>query len=304
MNKNHFLVVLLSAIWAGYFLLMNSATKAISPFTTGAAVRFGTLIILTSMLMRSRATGLLYRLDGAGAKLFCIGVLGFLLDATSFIGFHYSNADTGTVLLKTDVIMANALTIMICRVHFGKLDWLFTVAILVGVCLVLGVNPYDLRFQPFDIFFVLSAFFVTLNAFLIQHVQCRHGISNTVIAYYNNLFTLLMFSVAASAAGSWGELAEIGRNRELLIILALGAAAQTLIYVFYYKCLARLPVYLIKILLLLIPVFTMLFDVVVMGRHLTFIHLAGSVLVLGSAFGVLYFGRNRKVVRGVASPAE
>ncbi|MDR1518535.1 MAG: DMT family transporter [Planctomycetota bacterium] len=304
MNKNHLLAVLLAAIWAGHFLLMNSAAKIISPFITGAAVRFGTFLILTAMLMRSRSMGRLCRLDGAGAKLFCIGALGFLLDATSFIGFRYSNADTGTVLLKTDVIMANAMTIMIYRFHFGKLDWFFTATILVGVCLVLGVNPYDLHFQPFDIFFVMSAFFVTLNAFLIQHVQRRHGTSNTVIAYYNNLFTLLIFSAVASAAGLWGELAEIGRNRELLAVLALGAAAQTLIYVFYYKCLARLPVYLIKILLLLIPVFTMLFNVAVMGRRLTFMHLAGSVLVLGSAFGVLYFGRNRKANRGAASPAD
>jgi drug/metabolite transporter (DMT)-like permease len=200
--------------------------------------------------------------------------------------------------------MANAMTIVIYRFRFGKLDWFFTVTILVGVCLVLGVNPHDLHFQPFDVFFVLSAFFVTLNAFLIQHVQCRHGTSNTVIAYYNNLFTLLIFSAVTGAAGLWGELAEIGRNRELLAILILGSAAQTLIYVFYYKCLARLPVYLIKILLLFIPVFTMLFNVGVMGRSLTFMHLAGSFLVLGSAFGVLYFGRNRKMAVGAASPVE
>lgn len=293
MNRNHFLVVVLAAIWAGHFLLMNSATKIISPFTTGAAVRFGTFIILTAMLLYGKNLGLLYRLNGAGAKLFCIGVLGFLLDATSFIGFRYSNADTGTVLLKTDVLMANFMTILICKFHFGKLDWFFTCTILVGVCLVLGINPWDLHFQPFDVFFVLSAFFVTLNAFLIQHVQSRYGTSNTIIAYYNNLFTFVLFAAVTTVLGLWGELLGAGGNSQLLALLVFGAVAQTLIYVFYYKCLARLPVYLIKILLLLIPVFTMLFNVLIMGRDLTPMHLIGSALVLGSAFGVLYFGRNR-----------
>ena len=293
MNKNHFLVVVLAAIWAGHFLLMNSATKIISPFTTGAAVRFGTFVILSAMLIYGRNLNQLYRLNGAGMKLFCIGVLGFLLDATSFIGFRYSNADTGTVLLKTDVLMANIMTIYICKYHFGKLDWFFTATILVGVCLVLGVNPWDLHFQPFDIFFVLSAFFVTLNAFLIQHVQSKYGTSNTVIAYYNNLFTFALFAAVTTVLGLWGELTGAGGNPELIALLAFGAVAQTLIYVFYYKCLARLPVYLIKILLLLIPVFTMMFNVLIMGRGLTPMHIFGSFLVLGSAFGVLYFGRNR-----------
>jgi Permeases of the drug/metabolite transporter (DMT) superfamily len=293
MNKNHFLVIFLSAIWAGQFLLIHAATQEISPFTTGVAVRFGTFIILSIALFCGGGLSRLLHLNGAGAKLFCVGVLGFLLDATSFIGFRYSSADTGTVLLKTDVLMANFMTIYICKHHFKKLDWFFTTTILVGVFLVLGINPYDLHFQPFDIFFILSAFFVTLNAFLIQHIQSRYGTPNTIIAYYNNLFTLILFAAVTTALGLWGELTGLGGNPTIVAILASGAVTQTLIYVFYYKCLARLPVYLIKILLLLIPVFSMLFNVLVMKRGLTWMHLAGSVMVLGSAFAILYFGRNR-----------
>lgn len=301
MNKNHFLVVVLAVVWAGHFLLMNSVTKQISPFTTGTAVRFGTFVILTAVLLWGKNLSLLYRLNGAGMKLFCIGVLGFLLDATSFIGFRYSNADTGTVLLKTDVLMANVITMVVYKHHFGKLDWFFTATVLVGVCLVLGINPYDLHFQPFDIFFVLSAFFVTLNAFLIQHVQKKYGTANTVIAYYNNLFTFLLFAVVATIVGVWSDLDGLTDRPGLLLMLIMGAVAQTLIYLFYYKCLARLPVWIIKILLLLIPVFTMLFNVIALRRPPTPMHIVGSVLVLGSAFGILYFGRRK--TRSPASTA-
>lgn len=286
-------MVLLAGIWSGHFLLMNSATKQISPFSTGTAVRLGTLVILSILLLRSGNVSRLWRLNGAGAKLFCIGVLGFLLDATSFIGFRYSNADTGTVLLKTDVLMANVMTIIICKSHFGKTDWLFTITILAGVCLVLGVNPYGLQFQPFDIFFVLSAFFVTLNAFLIQHVQSRYGTANAIIAYYNNLFTFILFASVTTVFGLWGDLAAAAENPGLAAVLASGAVTQTLIYLFYYKCLERLPVYIIKILLLLIPVFTTLFTIVAMKTTPTPAHLLGSFLVLGSAFCILYFGRNK-----------
>ncbi len=297
MTRNHLLVVLLSGIWSAHFLLMSVLSKEVSPFTVGCVVRFGTLILLTAALLSRGKFGELFTLRGAGLKLLCVGLLGFLLDATSFIGFRYSNADTGTVLLKTDVLMANLITIMFYKQQFRRRDWFFTATVLVGVCLVLGVNPYDIHFQPFDVFFILSALFVTLNAFLIQHLQVKYGIPNQVIAYYNNLFTLLLFTTVMLAAGQQGDLAKVGGESRLFIIAGLGAVMQTLIYLVYYRCLAALPVYIIKILLLLIPVFTMLFNIVLHWRLPTAIHLVGSALVLGSAFGILYSGKPKNPTR-------
>lgn len=303
MNKNHMLVLALAIIWAGYYLLINTASKTISPFVIGVAVRLGTFVILTAIIAAGKNMANLYRLNGAGTRLFCVGVLGFLLDATAFIGFRYAAADTGTVLLKTDVLMTNIITVYIYKVHFGKLDWFFTATVLVGVCLVLGINPYDLHFQPSDIFFVLSALFVTMNAFLIQHVQRKFATPNTVIAYYNNLFTLVLFSIVTTFAGHWGGFARMTEDSGLAFVLGLASVGQTLIYLFYYRCLSHLPVYIIKILLLLVPVFTMLFNVAVLGRAPTPLHLIGSALVLGSAFGILYCGRD-KTRKTCAAPGK
>ncbi|MDR1536199.1 MAG: EamA family transporter, partial [Planctomycetota bacterium] len=113
MNGSHLLVVLVSGIWSAHFLLANALSKAINPFAIGFVIRLGTLIVLTALAAGSGRFGELFRLRGEGWKLVCVGLLGFLLDATSFIGFRYSNADTGTVLLKTDILMANLITILV-----------------------------------------------------------------------------------------------------------------------------------------------------------------------------------------------
>lgn len=41
-----------------------------------------------------------------GVLLFCVGVLGFLLDYFSFLGLQNANSNVGSALLKTDVFFS------------------------------------------------------------------------------------------------------------------------------------------------------------------------------------------------------
>ena len=295
MSRKYILTILLAGVWAVHFILMGALSKEISPFATGTLVRFGTFLILTfALLCTGRMPGLI-NLHGAGIKLFCIGALGFLLDATSFVGFRFSNASTGTVLLKTDVVIASLITVFVFKQRFRKLDWLFTGSILIGVCLVMGINPIDLHFQVYDIFFILSALFVTINAFLIKHVQETYHTANYIIAYYNNLYTFILFTIVTLVSGRQIDIQFAMTQPRLLSLAGLGSVMQTLIYLLYYKSLSLLPVHIIKIILLLIPVFTMVFSIFLFGQYPTVTHLVGSVIVLASAFGIVYTQKNNQV---------
>ena len=294
MKRNHMLVILLSAIWSTHFLLANHLNKIINPFVTGFVIRFGTLVILTALALGGGRFQGLFQTGRAKWKLVCVGALGFLLDATSFIGFRYSNADSGTVLLKTDILMANLIAILVYKQRFRIRDWFFTATVLLGVFLVMEVNPASLQFKIYDVFFILSALFVTLNAFLIQHIQRTHNTPNHVIAYYNNFYTLILFTIVMVTTGYSRELANVAGNRPLFLFSTAAACTQTLIYIVYYRCLASLPVYLVKILLLLIPVFAILFNAAYYWRVPTISHFIGSILVLGSAFAILYSGETSK----------
>jgi len=287
-KKQYAVVILLALIWSLNFISMGIVNKEINPFSTGSMVRFFTLIILTLIIIVKKQHLSLVMLNGAMPKLLCIGALGFLLDLTSFIGFQHSDSSTGTILLKTDVVIANILTILIFKQKFTKKDWFFTFTMLFGVCLVLGINPLSLSFKIYDIFFILSAVFVTLNAFLIQHVQKKHNIANHVIAYYNNLLTFLFFTVSMIITNNTFNLFKAVNNNGIIMLVLAGSITQTLVYMLYYKSLAKLPVWIIKVILLLIPVFTMLINITLFKQLITLTHFIGTILVIVSAAGIIH----------------
>lgn len=284
MVKKYGTVVILAAVWSSLFLVMNTLNKLFSPFAVGSIVRFLTLLLLSAaLLMLGRFSDLRQSDKTVILKLLGVGVLGYLLDLSSFIGFRYSNAATGTVLLKTDVLMANLLSIVFCKEKFRARDWGLTLMMLLGVCLVLGVNPKNLSFHSYDLYFLLSALFVTLNAFLIRHIQHTYQTPNHVIAYYNNFVTFVLFTLSMLLSGQGADLLAAYESRSLYLLFIIGGVSQSLIYVLYYKSLGVLPVWIVKSILLLIPVFTMLFGFLFLHEKPSASHLIGSAIVLVSA---------------------
>ncbi len=281
-KRNYTVIVILALIWSFHFFVLGFLNQKIDPLATGAFVRFVTFLILTASLFAQKRLHILYPFPTAVVlKLICVGILGFLLDWTSFIGFQYSSANTGTVLLKTDVIFANVLSVIFFKEHLTKSSVLLTCSMLLGVLMVLGINPFDLQFHAFDLFFILSALFVTLNAFLIQHLQHAHKVSNAVIAYYNNFVTFLLFTIAMLVSNRMPSLSTL-TGSTLLMIVSCGIT-QAAIYLFYYAALSRFPVWIVKNILLLIPVFTMVYSLVFLHVVPSLLHLSGAAIVLLSA---------------------
>lgn len=284
--KGYLNIVALAFVWAAYYYSLGISNKLISPFATGIFIRFVTFIVLTGVML---ATGELKKLHvpkKLRLRLVLIGCMGFLLDITAFLGSRYGNPATGSILLKTDVIMIGLLSAVIYKQHLSKKEWGLVSMMLVGVALVMGISPTNISFRPTDIFFLLSAFFVSVNAFIIKSVQCD-GVPNMVIAYYNNFVTLLFFAGAALCFGSLGDLYSIVGSSSLLTALIVGALGQFLVYILYYHSLEKLSVWIVKIILLLIPIITLFYDFVLTGAIPTPTMLLGVAIVLVSALLVI-----------------
>lgn len=289
MNKKYGLVILLALIWSTHYTVVNIANKEVHPFTVGMVIRFFTFLLLTIALLKRGELKDLLHIKGVWWKLICIGILGYLLDATSFMGFQVSDANTGTILLKTDVLMANVISVVVLKEKFTKKDWLFSITMLVGVAFVLGINPAHMKLDAGSLFFILSAFFVTLNAFTIKSVQKdKNRVSNNVIAYYNNFITMVLFAVSALIAGVEGQVSIMGEKKEIGLCLAVGGVMQFLIYMVYYKCLDNLPVWIVKVILLLVPMFTLVYSMILFGQKPGLTHLVGTLIIIGSAVGIIY----------------
>ncbi|NCA66860.1 MAG: DMT family transporter [Clostridia bacterium] len=280
--------------WAGYFMVSKWGVNTIgSPYVTGMLLRGAALIFLTVYMLVNGKLKELFKVKSYWFILLLIGLLGFLLDTFANIGFKYSSLSTGTALLKVDILMANFVSAVIFKDKLNKFDWLFSLIMLAGVLLVLGVDFKNFRPNWYDLFFILSAAAVTANAFIIKGFQKKYQVSNEVIAYYNNFTVFIAFSVAALITKDAWALKGVDYSGWFLPLVALGGLAQMFIYICYYYNLKKYPVWLVKVLLLFVPIVSAVAGILIFNDKLTAGKIIGIIIVLFGALGIIFLQKNK-----------
>lgn len=301
MNRTTFLYLLfLNLIWSVYYIANKISIDSFSPYFVGVVVRLITLFLLTSILAFRKEFSLLFKVKRVLPRLLLIGVLGFLLDITAFLGLTYSSAANASILLKSDVLFVNAISIIYFKEKFTIRDWFFSGVTLFGVFWVLDIDWMHFRLQGIgDIFFIFSAFFIALNAFIIRGVQHHRSnpVSDHVVAYYNNFVTLLLFSICFFFMQQNVSLQTFGEKPWLFFSLAIGGSMQTLVYIFYYYNLRRLPVWIVKIILLMIPVFTSILSFWVLHDTIGWNQWIGMAIVIWGAGGIIIEQKRKSLQR-------
>ena len=277
--------------WSIYYAVSKVVVGATgSPLLAGFLLRSAALVFLTVQLVLDGSFSRLFHQGKAVFILVVIGVFGFLLDLFANLGYQYGSLSTGTALLKTDVLMVNLATVMIYRKRLYLSDWLGTAIMLVGVLLVLGVDFGGMELHPTDLFFLLSAACVSVNAFIIKAAQEKYHEDADMISYYNNAVVLLLFGCSAMLAGDMRADA-VGTVPGFWWLVALGGLAQTGIYFFYYRNLKHFEVWLVKLYLLLMPVVSCFIGVFFLHEELTAKKLVGILVVLAGAAVILLRAR-------------
>ncbi len=289
--------MLLPVIWGSYYVASHEALRFLSTFCVGIVIRLITMLLLTALMARRGELGALFRVRVVWRRLICIGVLGFLLDATAFLGLSMASAGLGTVLLKCDILFVNLISVIVYKQKFSRFDWAATFVMLFGVVLVLGIDPAELELMNAgNIFFILSALFVSINAFVIKSVQLDpvNPVSDSVVAYYNNFVTMLLFLITAAALGDIRQMPVILENRYLAGALLLSGLGQALIYIVYYANLRRFPVWQVKIFLLLMPIVSALLSFLLFGDAMSGGQYLGMGIVLLGALSILADQRSQE----------
>ena len=283
-------LILCPIIWGSYYVVSQKLVGYTSVFTSGLSIRFVTMLILSVIMWKRGELPLLLKTKGVLGRLLLIGTFGFLLDLTAFIGLSMCSAASGSALLKCDIIMVNLMSMIIYKQKFGLKFWLWTLLMLVGVFFVMDIDFSTFQVgDPGNIFFLLSAFFVSCNAFVIKSVQHdkNNPASDDVVAFYNNFVTMIYFAVTSMIMGTIDQVALFAQDGTILATLLLAGLGQTLIYVVYYHNLRRYPVWLVKTFLLLMPVVSTLITVLLFKEALILKQCAGILVILVGAMGVL-----------------
>lgn len=284
--KDAFFITGMVLAWSAYYSVSKWAVDYTqSAFVAGFVLRAAAFIFLTVYLCVKKKFSALFRTGKVALLLLLIGILGYLLDTFANLGFKHGSVSTGTVLLKTDILMANIATVIILKDKLYWIDWLGTAIMLVGVVLVLNIDFADFKFNWYDIFFILSALSVTVNAFVIKGAQEKYKVDSDIIAYYNNFTVMLLFLVSTLISKDIATFSNITLSFNFFGLIILGGLAQTLIYIFYYHNLKRYPVWQVKLFLLLVPVVSCFIGVFAFGEKLVALQYVGILAVLlGAAF--------------------
>ena len=201
-----------------------------------------------------------------------------------------SSAATGTALLKCDVLMVNIISVIVYKQKFTWKAWVCTFVMLFGVFMVMGIDFTNFKIaEPGNIFFLLSALFVSINAFVIKSVQLdkKNPICDDVVAFYNNFITMIFFTAASLIAGTVKEVQNIFTDKYVALALLFAAAGQTLVYVVYYHNLRNYPVWLVKVFLLFMPIVSTIITFVLFGEHMVGKQYIGMAVVILGALGIL-----------------
>ncbi|GAB2044284.1 carboxylate/amino acid/amine transporter [Agathobaculum sp. TL06] len=300
-----FPVLLLAVIWGTYYVASQQTVAGMSVFSMGVYIRLIVMVFLTVLMALRGELKLLLQVRFVWPKLVTIGVLGFLLDATAFVGLSLGSASTGTALLKCDILMVAVISAVIYKTRLSWKQWCCIVVMLLGVFITMGLNPAHLElFNLGNLFYLLSALFVSINAFVIKSAQHdkRNPVCDNVVAYYNNFVCMLCFIAASAAAGSLGEIMNCIRTPYYGWMLLLASVGQTLVYIVYYYDLRRFPVWFVKVFLLFMPVVASLICFFAFGEKLTAVQLGGMAVILAGALGILM--EQRKNETGSMEPVE
>ena len=277
--------------WSVYYAVSKILVDATgSPLLAGFLLRTAALVFLTVQLLLDKSFRRLFHQGKAVFILVLIGVFGFLLDLFANLGYAGGSLSTGTALLKTDVLMVNLVTVILYHKKLYLTDWIGTLVMLFGVLLVLGVDFGGMELHPTDLFFLLSAACVSVNAFIIKAAQEKYHEDADMISYYNNAVVLLLFGCSAFLAGDMRADA-VGTVPGFWWLVALGGLAQTGIYFFYYRNLKHFEVWLVKLYLLLMPVVSCFIGVFFLHEQLTAKKLVGILVVLAGAAVILQRSR-------------
>ena len=278
--------------WSVFYAVSKVMVDATgSAIAGGALIRAAALIFLTVQLLADGQFRELFRPGRAIFILLLIGLFGFLLDLFANLGYAHGSLSTGTALLKTDVLMANLITVAVFRKKLYATDWLGTLIMLAGVLLVLDVDFRAMTWNPTDLLFLLSAACVTVNAFVIKTAQNKYRQTSDVISYYNNLVVLVLFTLFCIVRGDLSAALSRGTDLRFWGLVALGGLAQTGIYFFYYRNLKRYEVWVVKLYLLLMPVVSCFIGVAFLHETITPLKAIGIAVVMAGAVLILLRGK-------------
>ena len=283
-EKNNFLLsgllVLVSLVWAGSFIVVKQTTTTMNPVDLGF-LRFltATPIMIILLLLRRKKTKIPRK---ELPSLIILGLTGVtFLYVFQFLGISYTTASASSVLINTNVIFIAILSIALFHEQFTKKKTSGIVLSFLGVIIIIFSNIQN-EHVAWDSLFVLGCFLILLSAlcWAVYSIVGKRLLATydsiTVTTYAFILGTLLYIPFIIQSIPStiqtitfdgWGA------------VLYLAVFCSVFGYLGWYYALQRTDASKAAVFLNLIPLFTILLSLIY-GEIPTPIFLGGAILII------------------------
>ena len=269
------ILVLVSLVWAGSFVVVKIGTRNISPIHIGF-LRFlvaTPLMFLVILLKKMKPRRVNYKDLPAFVILALTGVT--LLYVFQFTGIKYTTASTSAVLINTNVMFIAILSFLILRESFTLKKVVGIILGFLGATIIVTNGYLDIGSSFLgDVLILLSAFCWAVYSIMGKRLLERYN-PLTLNTYAFALGTVFYLPFVINDFGAIFFIPLEG----WLIILYLALFCSVFGYVAWYFVLSHVDASKAAIFLNLIPLFTILLSLLI-GEIVTMFLIAGAVCII------------------------
>jgi len=269
------ILVLVSLVWAGSFVVVKIGTRDISPIHIGF-LRFlvaTPLMFLVILLKKMKPRRVNYKDLPALVILALTGVT--LLYVFQFTGIKYTTASTSAVLINTNVMFIAILSFLILRESFTLKKVAGILLSFLGATIIVTNGYLDIEGSFIgDVLILLSAFCWAVYSIVGKRLLDKYD-PLTLNAYAFALGVVFYFPFVIKDFGSVFSISLGG----WLIVLYLALFCSIFGYIAWYFVLSHVEASKAAIFLNLIPLFTILLSLLI-GEIVTMFLIAGAVCII------------------------
>jgi len=269
------ILVLVSLVWAGSFVVVKIGTRDISPIHIGF-LRFlvaTPLMFLVILLKKMKPRRVNYKDLPALVILALTGVT--LLYVFQFTGIKYTTASTSAVLINTNVMFIAILSFLILRESFTLKKVAGILLSFLGATIIVTNGYLDIGSSFLgDVLILLSAFCWAVYSIVGKRLLDKYD-PLTLNAYAFALGVVFYFPFVIKDFGSVFSISLGG----WLIVLYLALFCSIFGYIAWYFVLSHVEASKAAIFLNLIPLFTILLSLLI-GEIVTMFLIAGAVCII------------------------
>jgi len=286
MEKIGYLLVLLFTIAnALEYLLIKAA--GLNTYISGM-IMFGTASIFLGIVLFVRRKNQPSHYHVPLKKVLVIGVISFVINILWLKGLEYTSATNASLLGKTDIAFSMLFSLILLRERIHGKTLLFIGLMVVGIVFVMQVKFSDLSSLNIgDVFVIVSAMLLAFNAFLVRKVLDHT--SPFKIALINCLVNVLGFAIVFF----FKQLHTETYAAKSIILTIIAGFVCFLFFCGYYPSLKIFPLWKVRALALLIPIFTVVGDLFFLHEKLTLSQLGGIGLVLLGVLGIILYEKKK-----------